>query len=378
MIRTVKCQMVIKLIFFLILGVFFNSCSKTENKAAPQTAYPDAQMELALGTFCIINLYESGSDSLYSSIFSRIHEIDRTMTVHPGEYQYLLDAMNSYMPPGTETLVSDIVAINEQAGIRPVKVRSEIIDILEKSLYYAELSGGAFDPTIGPLVKLWSIGSDDERLPSEKEISDTLELVNWRDVIINRDEKTVFLLKEGMALDLGAIAKGYAGDEAVRIAKDAGVKSGVLDLGGNIVTIGWRTDKGSTRPWRIGVQDPLHERGSYIGILSVHDTCVVTSGVYERYFMLDGKRYHHIFSTETGYPVDNGLLSVTIVTEKSTDADALSTVVFTLGLEQGKALVDATPGVEAVFILDDKSIIITDGLKEIFSLESEEFTLSNF
>ena len=366
-----KCQMVIKNIFsfFLFFAVFFNSCSKTNN-----ASYPDAQIELALGTVCIINLYAGGKDTVYSSIFSRIQEINRTMSVHKSEFQHMFDEATS-LQPAASSLVSGIAAINEQAGIRPVRVRSDIIDVLEKALYYAELSDGAFDPTVGPLVNLWGIGTDDERLPSENEIDETLKLVNWRDVIINREESTVFLQREGMAIDLGAIAKGYAADEAVRIAREAGVRSGVIDLGGNISVIGLRTDKGATRHWRIGVQDPLSDRGGYVGVLIVSDTNVVTSGVYERYFLQDGKRYHHIFSTETGYPVDNGLLSVTIVTEESIVADALSTVVFALGLERGKALVDASPGVEAVFILNDKSIIITDGLKNIFSFESDEYTL---
>jgi thiamine biosynthesis lipoprotein len=260
-----------------------------------------------------------------------------------------------------------VVAINRQAGLEPVKVRADLIELLETALYYAELSDGAFDPTIGPLVRLWGIGTDNERVPAQEEIDQALKLVNWQDLIVDHESGTAFLRREGMAIDLGAIAKGYAGDEALRIAKEDKVKRAVFDLGGNIVTLGGREQKGKTTiPWRIGIQNPLMGRGSYIGVVPVIDMSVVTSGVYERYFESDGKSYHHLLSTASGYPVENGLLSVTIVTPSSTAADALSTVVFTLGFERGKAIIDSIPGAEAIFVFNDNSIRITDGLEGIF------------
>jgi thiamine biosynthesis lipoprotein len=231
---------------------------------------------------------------------------------------------------------------------------------------------------VGPLVSLWNIGPETGRVPGEDEIADALALVNWRHLLIDREAGTVFLRREGMAIALGAIAKGYAADEAARIAREAKVKRAVFDFGGNIAVLGWREKKGGEQlPWRIGVQNPLkeNERGAYIGILQVHNTSVVTSGVYERFFESDGKRYHHILSTTDGYPVDNGLISVTIVTAGSTDADALSTTVFALGFEKGKALIDSIPDTEALFIFDDNSVRITAGLAEIFSLTNKEFIL---
>ena len=346
---------------------------------------PSPQVEFVLGTICRINLYEGGSGQLYSRIFARIREIDRTMTVYPGEFQKLVSGEAIIDPnsktaerfrAATEALVSGVVAINEQAGIEPVKVRADLIEVLEKALHYAALSDGAFDPTVGPLVRLWGIGTDDQRIPGDEEIARALELVNWRDVAVDREAGTVFLLRPGMALDLGAIAKGYAGDEAVRIAREAKIKRAVFDLGGNIVTLGWREQRGKeSLPWRIGIQNPVSGRGSYIGVVTVHDASVVTSGVYERYFEQDGKHYHHLLSTTNGYPVENGLLSVTIVTANSTDADALSTAVFTLGFERGKALIDSIPDAEAIFIFNDRSVRITAGLDGIFTLTDNEFVL---
>ena len=357
-------------VIIVFLSVILATCAKA----------PGSQVEYVLGTFCVANLYESGNSQLYSRIFSRIREIDRTMTTFAGEFQELQGSGGNFdsnsriaeaYQSAVGTLVSGVVAINRQAGIEPVKVRPDLIEVLEKALYYAELSGGAFDPTIGPLVKLWGIGTDTQHIPDDDEISTALALVDWRDLIIDREEGTAFLRREGMALDLGAIAKGYAADEALRIAREGRVKRAVFDFGGNIAVLGWREVKGKELlPWRIGIQNPLNGRGTYIGVLPVHDTSVVTSGVYERNFELDEKRYHHLLSTVNGYPVENGLLSVTIVADSSTDADALSTAVFTLGFELGKVLIDSIADTEAIFIFDDNSVQITDGLIEIFEYNS--------
>jgi thiamine biosynthesis lipoprotein len=359
----------------IVLMVLLTACQHRQS----------SQIEFVLGTVCRINLYEGGNKKLYSRIFARIQEIDRTMTVYPGEFEELINGGGIVDPnsksaemfrAATEALTSGVIAINRQAGIEPVKVRADLLEVLEQALYYAELSDGAFDPTVGPLVQLWGIGTDTQCIPTDREIAAALELVNWRDVAIDRAAGTVFLRRQGMALDLGAIAKGYAGDEALRIAREAKVKRAVFDLGGNIVTLGWRIQskkEKEAQPWRIGIQNPLSDRGVYMGVLTVHDTSVVTSGVYERYFESDGRRYHHILSTANGYPVDNGLLSVTIVTDSSTVADALSTTVFALGFQRGKALVDSIPNVEAIFIFADRSVRITDGLAGVFKITNEEF-----
>jgi len=377
---TARCQMDINyrkpikfVVFFLVIAL--TACQERQS----------SQMEFVLGTVCRINLYEGSNKNLYSRIFARIREIDRTMTVYPGEFEDLKNSGGLVDPDSksaakfravVETLTSGVVAINEKAGIEPVKVRADLLDVLEQALRYAELSDGAFDPTVGPLVQLWGIGTDLQCIPTDEEIAAALKLVNWRDVVIDRKAETAFLRRQGMALDLGAIAKGYAGDEALRIAREAKVKRAVFDLGGNIVTLGWRIQgkKGKEpQSWRIGIQNPLSERGIYMGVLPVHDTSVVTSGVYERFFESGGKRYHHILSTANGYPVDNGLLSVTIVTESSTAADALSTTVFALGFERGKALVDSMPNTEAIFIFDDRGVVITNGLIEIFKITDGNF-----
>jgi thiamine biosynthesis lipoprotein len=310
--------------------------------------------EFVLGTVCSVDLYGKGSRRLYDRIFSRIREIEETMSASMAD--------------------TELDRINRNAGLKPVKAGEDLLEVLERARHYAEASGGAFDPTVGPLVRLWGIGTERERVPSGEEIAGALALVDWRDLAIDRAGGTVFLKRGGMALDLGAIAKGYAADEAARVAVEGGIRRGVLDLGGNILVIGSRS---WNRPWRIGIQDPGEGRGAYLGILLVRDRSVVTSGVYERFFEEDGRRYHHILSTGDGRPVRNGLLSVTITAARSIDADALSTAVFALGYEEGRRLVEATPDTEAIFVFKDMSVRLTAGIREAFTLTGKEYRLED-
>jgi thiamine biosynthesis lipoprotein len=337
--------------FFPFMMVFF-SC-------APASREPESQY--ALGTFCTINLFNKGNSKLYSLAFDRLHWLEDIFSANQ---------------EGT-----DLDRVNKSAGLNPVKVRPELIDVLEKALEYAEKSGGAFDPTVGPLVKLWGIGTGQERVPEAEEIQKALELIDYREVEINREEGTVCLKRAGMALDLGAIAKGYAADETARLLAEKGIESGIIDLGGNIFAMGEKQESRSKGAnWRIGVQDPRDNRGTYIGVLNVKNKSVVTSGVYERFFEKDGKRYHHIFSitgaSTSGYPVENGLLSVTIVTGFSIDADALSTAVFALGWEKGQELISGVEGAGGIFVFDDLTVRVTENLADDFSLTAAEYTLT--
>lgn len=341
-------------------------------------------MEFILGTVCGINLYEGGSDKLYARIFARIREIDRTMGVRAADFQEMMNGgalveadsrTAAALEAAEAAMVSGVAKINRNAGIAPVKVRADLIEVLEKALYYAELSDGAFDPTVGPLVNLWGIGTGTGTIPSETEISSALALVNWQDLIISKGEGTAFLRREGMALDLGAIARGYAADEAVRLAREGGAKRGIFDLGGSVAVLGERGSGKESAPWRIGVPDPLKEPGSYIGSIPARDKSIVTSGVYQRYFESKGRRYHHIFSTKDGWPVNNGLLSVSIVAGRSVDADALATAVFALGYEKGRALVKSITDTRAVFVFEDRSIRITGDLQGIFSPLGDGYVL---
>ena len=191
--------------------------------------------------------------------------------------------------------------------------------------------------------------------------------------MLNTDAQTVFLPDAGMGVDVGGIAKGYAADEAARILGDAGVESALLDFGGNILVMGTKPD-GS--PWRIGVQRPDAERSRYIGIVRTADKTVVTSGPYERFFVQDGVRYHHILDPATGFPARNGIQQVTIVAERSMDADALSTSTYVMGLERGFDLIESLDGVEAIFVTEDRDVYVTSGVPDFFELTDDDYTLA--
>ena len=313
-------------IFYLLLA----GCQRAEPTRA----------EFIMGTICRVTLLDQARADVYRSIFSRIRELENYLSVNLPE--------------------TDVTRINNAAGIEPIVVHDDVFKVIEQAVYYAEISGGAFDPTVGPLVKLWDIGGSNPRVPSQEEIDAVLPLINWRDIELDSDSRSVFLKRPGMAMDLGGIAKGYAADEAAAIVKRAGLKRAIIDLGGNIMMSGVKKEKDKT-PWKIGIQNPLENRGEYIGILSVGEQSVVTSGVYERFFEEEGIRYHHIFSPADGYPARNGLLSATVITSVSMDADALSTAAFVLGYEKGKMLIESTPGTEAIFVFEDKSIRKTPG-----------------
>jgi thiamine biosynthesis lipoprotein len=313
-----------------------------------------SRSEFVLGTVCTVNLYDRGVPRVYREIFDRLREIENLMSANLED--------------------SDLGRINNAAGIEAVEVHPDTIAVIKRAIHFAELSGGAFDPTVGPLVKLWGIGTDAERIPPEEEIAAVLPLINWRDIGIDEDACTVFLARPGMSLDLGAIAKGYAADEVAAIIKAANIRRALIDLGGNIIVLGAGRNGG---PWKVGVQNPLEGRGAYFGIAEARDKTLVTSGVYERYFEdpATGKRYHHILSVQTGYPVDNGLLSVTIIGDSSIDADALSTSLFALGFEEGSALVESMDNTEAVFVFTDLSVRGTSGAFEDFTITDGDFKI---
>lgn len=319
----------------------------------PLVAEELTRTDFVLGTACTIRLLEGGTQATLQEAFSRLQAIEHRMSANKD---------------GTE-----IAAVNEQAGKKPVKVSDDTFSVISRALEFAKLSGGAFDPSVGPLVKLWNIGSGNEKVPAKSAITAALSLVDWRKVELDPQAKTVLLKQPGMRLDLGAIAKGYAADVVASILEKHKVKAAVVDLGGNVLVFGAKKDKS---PWRVGVQDPESSRGEYLGIVTGTQMTVVTSGVYERYFMENGVRYHHILSTATGFPIENGLLSVTIIARSSIDADALSTSLFALGIEKGMEMLRQFPGVYAIFIDEAHKVYLSPGAGKVFTLTNKKYSLS--
>ncbi|HHY46181.1 MAG TPA: FAD:protein FMN transferase [Firmicutes bacterium] len=315
-------------------GAVGESTRKEEPPSATKTSF-------MMGTLVSIKAYGPNAQNAVDAAFARIRDIE--------------SEVSASLPD------SEISELNLSAGKAPVRISRDTEILLREALRFARASGGKFDPTIGPLVKLWQIGTDKAHIPPAAEIEAAMHLVRYQDLIVNEKDGTAFLRRPGMAVDLGAIAKGYAGDEVIRILKDAGIRSGYVDLGGNVVVLGSKPDG---TPWRVGVQDPRGERGDYVLAIPVVDKSVVTSGDYERYFEKDGVRYHHILDPFTGWPSRSGLISATIISDRSIDGDALSTTVFLLGPDKGMKLIEELPGIDGVLITTDKKILVSRGIQD--------------
>lgn len=268
---------------------------------------------------------------------------------------------------------SEITRLNNAAGKHEVELGCEALYVLNRAKYFSEMCDGTFDVTIGPVAKLWGIFTDHAKVPSKEEIDKALSFTGYKDITINNELGTAKLERVGESVDLGAIAKGYAADRAIEIYKQHGIESAFINLGGNVMVLG---NKPEGSPWMIGIQNPLLQRGQCLGVVKAVNKTIVTSGDYVRYFEKDNVKYHHILDPRTGYPANSGLISTTIVSEKSIGADALSTAIFILGLEEGMKLINSIKDMEAIFVTKDKEIYVTEGLKENFILfeGNEEFT----
>ncbi|APM38884.1 FAD:protein FMN transferase [Clostridium kluyveri] len=296
----------------------------------------------ALGTINTIVVYGSSCEDALNSACRRILEIDYRMSAFKND--------------------SDVMQINHYAGLEAQKINIDTFNLLKRALDFSRASGGAFDITIRPLTELWGFGSKQNYVPERKKIDKVLPLVNYQDVLLDDKKCTVFLKNKGQSIDLGGIAKGYAADEVKRVLLQYKIENALINLGGNIITMGHNPTGAS---WRIGIQNPLSARGQYIGRVSVTNKTVVTSGSNEQFFIKGGERYHHIIDPHTGYPSKNELLSATVLCECSTDADAVSTALFVQDINKSISLLRSI-NAEAIFILKNKDILVTEGLLDNF------------
>lgn len=255
---------------------------------------------------------------------------------------------------------SEIYQANHSGG-QPVTVSEETAEIISFALEMAQRTGGALDPTIYPVLTAWGFTTDSKQVPSQQQIAQLLEQVGYDRIQINGSELTV---PDGMELDLGAVGKGYTADLVTEILRRHGVSSALISLGGNIQAIGSRPD-GSD--WRLGIRAPW-ESGN-LGVLTVSDAAVVTSGGYENYFDDEqGNIYWHILDPSTGYPADSGLQSVTIVGREGKMCDALSTALFVMGAQSAEQYWRENGGFEMLLVTDSGEILITEGIAENFTL----------
>ena len=291
----------------------------------------------ALGTVNTITLYDTADTAL----------LDRAQA----EVQRLDDLWSVFKPD------SEISRINAQAGRAPVPVSPCTLALLGRAASLSEASGGAFSITIGPLSRLWREAIRTGRLPQQRDIRRAAALVGDGDLLLDRTAGTAMLRRRGQELDLGSIAKGYAADQVHRMLQQAGVQQALLNFGGTVVSIG--------REVRVGIQHPRRPTGTPMGVLSLRDAALVTSGDYERSFTLGGRRYHHLIDPRTGMPCDRGLCSVTVQGTDAALLDALSTILFVGGPAQGLALLQCC-STEALLVTTDLSLYCTEGLLGTF------------
>ena len=270
--------------------------------------------------------------------------------------EYLMSLNRSWTCFREDSLISQI---NRAAGAEDVPADEDTMAVLRRSKSFRELTHGAFDVTAGPIAALWKEAIRRNELPSDREIWQALGLVNGDDVLLNEKAGTVMLRKPGQRIDLGGIAKGYAADRLREKLRQRGVRRALLNLGGTVAAMGCAV--------RIGIQDPFAPTGVPMGTLTLDDRCAVTSGVYERYGVIGGRRYHHIIDPRTGFPAKSDLVSVTLIGEDAARLDALATASIILGLEESAALI-AARDTEAVFVTDQGQVLITKGLKREFRL----------
>ncbi|HBH12118.1 MAG TPA: thiamine biosynthesis protein ApbE [Clostridiales bacterium] len=342
-------------IFVIMLSIVVSGCSVKVNESTENKTDQDLKISknsFSLNTFNTITLYGTDDDSYFESIYGEVTRLENKLSVHISG--------------------SEVAMICDNAGLRPVKVSQETFEVIEKSIEYAVLSEGLFDITIEPLVSLWSIGTDNFRLPEQSEINDAMELIDFKKIVLDDENSTVYLTEKNMSIDLGAIAKGYIADKVAKKIIELGLDSAIINFGGNVVLLGEKPD-GSA--FQVGIQEPDETRGGIVGTVTARNISLVTSGDYERYSVQDNTRYHHILDPFTGYPTDNNIKAVSIIANQSFDADALSTTVLLQGLEKGLAMIESLEGVEAIFITKEHEIYLSEGIKDIFKLTSGEYII---
>ena len=317
-------------------------------------------------------LRNTGAGSEYSSdqflmdtmvsikVYGSDHEkLKLAVTDAYAEMRRIAELADGFAQPDTAAFgSSDVCRINTHAGKQPVKVDGDTMAMLLLAKKYCQLSGGAFDVTIGPVMDLWGFGGKNPQVPAPDRIKAALALVRDQDLVLNEKDGTVLLRREGMKLDLGAVAKGYATEKALQVLKQHAVEKALIDAGGNIRVLGRNPHDA---PWRIGIKDPRKSSG-VVAALPLEDASAVTSADYYRGFEEGGKRYHHILDPRTGYPAGHAM-TVTVVTQDAGLADVLSTVFFVLPPEKALQMAEQMPGVELFLVTADRRIFHTPGLR---------------
>jgi len=333
---TVKSEK-LKVVLIAFCCFFFTVCA-----CAPQKDKMIKKSRILMDTQVTVTVISPSRDSAEKAIDAAFSEIEK------------IEALTNFYAAGSE-----ISLINKNAGVSATKVSPEILELIGKALSISEKTDGAFDATIGAVKKLYDFHK--KILPEESILRKKLALVNYRDVIIDRSGSTIFLKKQGMFIDAGGIAKGYAADKAVNTLKKQGIISGLVAIAGDIKAFGKKPDG---KPWQIGIRNPRAEKqqDDIVATLPLSDMAISTSGDYERFFLVGGVRYHHLLDPKTGSPAER-CRSVTVVAPEGAFADSFATAVFVLGPEKGVKVLEAA-GLDGLIVDSEGKIHFTAGMRE--------------
>ena len=352
-----RCTFSIFAASLLLSSAAFSGCSLKANTAENSDAgsqEPVSATAIKLNTVVTVTIYDSQDRELLTECMNLCDKYEKIFSRTASDSElYQLNHRELTPVAGTEDTF---------------QVSNPLAELIRKGLYYSELSEGAFDIAIEPLTSLWDFTAEDPQVPEDRLIQEALTKCDYHNVSVS-DNNEVILKTEDTAIELGAIAKGYIADRLKDYLISQGVKSAIINLGGNVLCIGGKPDDSS---FKIGIQKPFADRSETIAVMDIKDKSVVSSGVYERCFEQDGTLYHHLLNPRTGYPYDNGLIAVTIISDESVDGDALSTTCLALGLEDGMKLAESLDKVQAFFVTSDYEIHYTkDFQKEITVTETD-------
>lgn len=286
-------------------------------------------------------------------------EVDRILN---SVKEMIYDFNNRFSANKEDSLLMEV---NKNAGKKSIVVDEDIFELVKISKEYSIKYDKTLNIAIGPLIKLWKVGFKDATKPSQEEIEKLLTKISPEKIILNEATSSIFLEEEGMEIDLGAVAKGYFADKIKEYLIKQGVEQGIIDFGGNVLTIGESYTQ-DHKFWIVGLQNPKEKRGELLGYIPIKDKSVVTSGIYERFFELEGKRYHHIFNSNTGYPIENNIASVTVVAAKSLMCEIWTSIFFMWEIDEALARVNEKNDMGLIIVDRENNIYLSDNLKKVF------------
>lgn len=331
--------------------ILLTGCKNIKKEETVQTN-PISKNAFKLNTVISITLYDSQDESILDGAIALCDEYEKlySRTLETSELYRLNNGL--------------LETANEKNSY---KVSDKLFDLLNKGYYYSDLSKGAFDITVEPIASLWNFTDTEAEVPNKDIIAEAVTRTGYKNLKLN--DGTVTFLEDQMGVDLGAIAKGYIADRIKDYLLARGIKSAMINLGGNVLCVG---EKPGGQAFKVGIQKPFADRNEIVATMELKDMSVVSSGIYERYFIREDVLYHHILNPSTGYPYDNDLISITIISKESVDGDGLSTSCFALGLEKGMELIDSLPDMYAIFITEDYQIHYSKGFQENIKITEEQ------